>query len=153
MILDVLRKAIEKNLFLVEENKVKYHTMNYLGVDYGTKRVGIAFSQGQIASPLATITFRNLDHLADQIQALAQQHRAETIVVGYPEGDNRSAVDGVIRRLKEKNLNIKTVDETLTTWQVYQDASRVNIKAGKVRLTVDSQAAANILQTYLDGKS
>ncbi len=127
--------------------------MNYLGIDYGTKRVGIAFSQGQIASPLATINFRNLDHLADQIETLASQHKAETIVVGYPEGSNQSAVDGVIHRLKEKKLNVEAVDETLTTWQVYQDASRVNIKAGKVRLTVDSQAAANILQTYLDGKS
>mgnify|MGYP002076649923 FL=1 len=43
--------------------------------------------------------------------------------------------------------------ETLTTWQVYQDATRANIKAGKVRKTVDQQAAANILQIYLDGKS
>lgn len=127
--------------------------MNYLGIDYGTKKVGIAFSQGAMAGPLTTIGYKNLDSLSSQIHELSLQKKAQTLVVGYPKGVNRAAVDGLIRRLKDLGLTVETVDESLTTWQVYQDANRANIKAGKVRRTVDQQAAANILQIYLDGKS
>jgi len=127
--------------------------MNYLGIDYGTKNVGIAFSEGSIATAQTTIGYKSLDSLASQIHELATQKKISVVVVGYPEGDNRSSIDGLINRLKEKGLVIVTVDESLTTWQVYQDATRANIKASKVRLTVDAQAAANILQIYLDGKS
>lgn len=127
--------------------------MNYLGIDYGTKKVGIAFSEGEMASALTTIGYKNLDSLATQIHDLVSQKNVSQVVIGYPKGDNRSAVDSLIKRLKEKDLNIETVDESLTTWQVYQDATRANIRANKVRRTVDAQAAANILQIYLDGKS
>jgi len=127
--------------------------MNYLGIDYGTKKVGLAYSEGAMAGPLKTIGYKNLDSLADQIEEITQAKNIQTIVVGYPEGVNREQVDGLIKRLKSKDLYVETVDETLTTWQVYQDATRANIKAGKVRRTVDQQAAANILQIYLDGKS
>ncbi len=127
--------------------------MNYLGIDYGTKKVGIAYSEGIIAGPLKTIGYKNLDSLADQIEEISKTKNIQTIIVGYPEGVNREQVDGLIKRLQSKNLSIETVDETLTTWQVYQDATRANIRADKVRKTVDQQAAVNILQIYLDGKS
>ena len=127
--------------------------MNYLGIDYGTKKVGVAYSEGIMPRPLKTIGYKNLDSLVEQIQEISVQKNAPTLVVGYPEGANQVAVDGLIRRLRNKGLIVETVDETLTTWQVYQDATRANIKAEKVRQTVDQQAAANILQIYLDGKS
>ncbi len=127
--------------------------MNYLGIDYGTKKVGIAYSEGLVAGPLKTIGYKSLDSLADQIEEISKSKNIQIIIVGYPEGVNREQVDGLIKRLKTKDLSVETVDETLTTWQVYQDATRANIKAGKVRMTVDQQAAANILQIYLDGKS
>ena len=127
--------------------------MNYLGIDYGTKKVGLSYSEGAMAGPLKTIGYKSLDSLADQIEEIVKAKNIQTIVVGYPEGVNREQVDGLIKRLKSKDLSVETVDETLTTWQVYQDATRANIKAGKVRKTVDQQAAANILQIYLDGKS
>lgn len=127
--------------------------MNYLGIDYGTKKVGVSCSEGTLASPLKTLGYKSLDSLSQQILELSEQKNAQTIIVGYPEGINRVSVDGLIRRLREKGLTVETVDETLSTWQVYQDATRANIKAGKLRRTVDVQAAVNILQTYLDGKS
>lgn len=119
-----------------------------LGIDYGKKRVGVAFSDesGKVAFPLKVLA--NDENLLAAVLALAKEKTAQTIVVGeskdYEGKPNAIFNDSQIfaESLKQSGLNIVFEPEFMTS----ANAERFQGKNEHL----DASAAALILQSYLD---
>ncbi len=123
--------------------------MKYLGVDFGLRRVGLAISEGVLASPLHIVEGKNLADLASKITEFAKKGEFDKVIVGMPEGETGKATQKFVKILQKNKLDVEVADETLST----QNAAHLMIEMGipKIkRAKNDAQAAAQILQNYLD---
>lgn len=121
----------------------------YLGLDVGKKRIGVArgSSVARLAEPLMTLPTKGA---LKELDTLIQKHHAAGLVVGLPrslKGDE-TAQTGWVRdftdTLKQKfALPIVFQDEALTSHQA--------LAGGASKADVDAIAAAMILQDFLDG--
>ena len=125
--------------------------MQYLGIDFGLKRIGLATSDGNLASPFKTIKVKSLKEAVEQVVKIVQEMELPKIVVGLPEGKMGQTVSGFINRLKKEGLDVESTDETLSTQQALQKMIMLNIPKEKRRVS-DDMAAAIILQNWLDEK-
>lgn len=118
-----------------------------LGIDFGTKRVGIARSYGTLAEPLEIVA--NDDRLMSKIEMLVRFHKIVQIVVGVSEAEmaEKSRAFGAALQ-KQLHIPVHFQDETLTTVRVYEALKERNGRVGKG--DVDHFAAAVLLQDYLD---
>ena len=131
-----------------------------LGVDLGSKRIGIAISDPSrtIASPLTMIQRSGSprrDHAA--IAALAAEEEVATIVVGLPLNMNGSVGPAAQAAIKEAealatvvNMLVVTFDERRTTVTADRALMEGGINARARRKLVDKVAAAVMLQAWLD---
>lgn len=124
--------------------------MNYLGIDYGNKRIGLAKANSElkVATPLTTIT--NDGKVFENIREIVVREQIDDIVVGVPvsldgkEYGFAKRVRGFGEKLrKHANIRVNFVNEALTT----DKAAENNPK------DLDASAAALILQDFLDQKS
>jgi putative Holliday junction resolvase len=119
--------------------------MKILGIDYGKRKVGIAFADGLLAEPVEVVHYSNSEELEKRINELTEKYAAEKIVVGVSEGEI-----GAESEKFAKSIGAETSDETLST----QDAQRLSREAGipqkKRRKMEDAYAAAVMLQSYLN---
>lgn len=132
-----------------------------LGIDYGTKRTGIAITDAMqiIASGLTTVATHTLDHF---ISNLVQKEKIECFVIGDPKNLDGTATDSTgyansfMKRLQQKypEIPIHQVDERFTSKIAKQSilASGIKKKARKNKALVDQVSATIILQNYLDYK-
>ena len=128
-----------------------------LGVDLGTRRVGLALSDPLriFGSPLATVAFGSEKSLSERIARLCAEHEVELVVIGMPyegdgsEGPGCERARRVASKLEALGLKTAWQDETWTS----RDAEAALKQAGKNRRTardaVDKVAASLILQDYL----
>ncbi len=132
--------------------------MNYLGLDLGTKTLGLAISKGQIATPLKTITYDDKNTLLEQLDKIIQEYQIEVIVLGYPKNMNNTLGPRALATLefKEKleNSNYKVIlqDERLSTVLAHNYMIEADLSRKKRKEKVDTLAATIILQTFLDKK-
>lgn len=130
-----------------------------LGLDVGTKTIGIAVSDplGMLASPVRTLARRSVREDADAVARLAAELGVDTIVVGMPyELDGSEARSARLARQvgeavgARAALPVRYVDERYSS----VDATRQLIDAGMSRArrkqVIDQQAAVVILQSFLD---
>lgn len=115
-----------------------------LGIDWGEKRIGLAVSAGGLAEPFGVVGS------STELIELVRSEGIEKIVLGLPEGRFEKRVRDLSKRI-ETELGIPVVlrSEVLTSRQ----ALRKSIEAGKSkksRRNLDAQAAALLLQEYLD---
>ncbi len=125
--------------------------MRYLGVDWGLKRIGLAISEGELASPLKTLQVSSLDDALNQIQKVIKSDNIDEVVVGQPEGESGKLVKKAVKAMLVRGLLVEVVDETLST----QNAKHLMIEQNigqKERRDDNSYSAALILQNYLDEK-
>lgn len=125
--------------------------MKYLGIDWGLKRVGLAISEGNIASPLTSLFITSLDDGVDKVIGVIKKEQIEEAVIGKPEGEMGKAVYRAVQAFLKKGVNLIEVDETLST----HDAKSFMLQSGfskKARKEDNAVAAAIILQNYLDEK-
>lgn len=123
--------------------------MRYLGVDLGLKKIGLSVSEGELATPLKTITVNSFEEAVSKIVSVIEDEIADLIIIGLPEGEMGKAVKKVADRLKSEGFEVKLADETLST----KDSQALMIEMGfgkKNRRDDNSVAAAIILQRYLD---
>lgn len=122
--------------------------MKYLGVDFGTKKVGLAVSdaEGRMAFPLRVIP--NGKSLAKELAALCSMESVGLIVLGEsldftgrPNPLMRK-IAALASELKEHDVSVAFMSEVYSS----QEAKRVT-GTGK---TNDASAAAIVLQSYLD---
>lgn len=123
--------------------------MKYLGIDFGLKRVGLATSEGALASPWKVITGNNFLEILDKIYAQAAAF--EKVVIGLPEGNLGKRVKKAVQILTSRGIKVDLTDETLSSYQASKLMIELNIPKRK-RTVTDAQAAAIILQNYLDSQ-
>jgi len=130
--------------------------MRVLGIDYGTKRVGISISDatGTIANPYITLT--NDHRLVEEIIKITNNYQINTIVLGEPKhmNNDQSIIGDKVLELKvtleENNLNVILVDERRTSSEANRIMRDNNSRKKNRKEKIDALAASIILQTYLD---
>ena len=123
--------------------------VKYLGLDFGLKRVGLAISEGTLASPFKILEVNNFQDALGQVVELVSKEKIDRVVVGLPEGKISKTVIGFIKALKKQGLDVESADETLSSQKALQQMIESDISK-KGRRVNDSVAAAIILQDYLD---
>ena len=130
-----------------------------LGIDYGTKRTGIAITDGMqvIASGLATILTNNLDSF---IAEIVLKEDIECFVVGNPKNldgtdtDSTPYVNSFVKRLQRlyPTICVQQIDERFTTKIAKKSMleSGLKKKKRKNKELVDQISATIILQDYLN---
>lgn len=137
--------------------------MRALGVDLGSKRIGLALSDfsGTIASPHSVLLrsrSKKIDHEA--IRRIVVEEEVEIVVVGLPltlSGEQglaaRSVTDEVRQMASVLNVSVEVFDERLTTVAADRILREGNLSASKRRGFVDKVAAAVLLQAWLDKRN
>lgn len=133
--------------------------MRVLGVDHGQKRIGLAVSDetGTLARPLSIVRHTGREEDAERVGQVALEQRVELIVIGQsfdeegrPNAAGRSAGRFAEALRARSGIRVVLWDESMST----QDARAARIASGarkKARTRdIDAQAAAIILQSYLD---
>jgi putative Holliday junction resolvase len=133
--------------------------MRILGIDHGTKRVGLALSDetGTIAQPLQFLPAEPAAKLFDGLKAIVAERNVEQIVVGIPRnmngtyGPSAEKAREFVAALKQVlTVPIHTWDERLTTVQANRFLIDAGMRREKRKERVDQTAAAILLQSYLD---
>jgi putative holliday junction resolvase len=138
--------------------------MRYLGIDYGSKRVGLSLSdeEGSMAFPYKIIA--NDLHLSDTIHNICGIEEISAIVIGksLDLSSNPNKIMGSIEDLKktleiELDMPVYYENEFMTTVEARGRAGKEVNNARKVIKDIqgraDASAAALILQRYLDRKN
>ncbi|MEE1312971.1 MAG: Holliday junction resolvase RuvX [Lachnospiraceae bacterium] len=138
--------------------------MKAIGLDYGTKTVGVAVSDGLgiTAQPLETITRKSPNKLRQtlaRIEALIEEYGIEKIVLGYPKNMNNTAGARVEETMEfkeklEKRTGLPVVlwDERLTTMESERILMAGGVRRENRKEVIDQLAAAIILQSYMDSE-
>lgn len=133
--------------------------MKIMCIDYGDTRTGIAFCDKKevLASPHSVITEKYMPNLIEKILSLADEQKAEKIVIGLPRNMDGSYGfrSEACKQLGEEiskvcDLPVEYQDERLTTVMAHDVLSANNVKGKKRKETVDAVSAVMILQSYLD---
>lgn len=138
--------------------------MRIMGLDYGSKTVGVAVSdpEGIIASGVEIIRRKDENHLRQtlsRIEELILEYEVGEIVLGLPKNMNNS--EGVRVELtmdfkgkleRRTNLPVFMYDERLTTVMADKTMMEAGVRRENRKDYVDMIAATIILQDYLDRK-
>jgi len=132
-----------------------------LGIDYGTKRVGLAVTDPLriIASPLETVSVNELDTWID---GYIKSEAVDEFVIGYPVQMNNKAsesvkvIDPFVRKLRKRypDKPVNLADERFTSKIAFRAMIDGGLKKKKRedKSIVDKVSAALILQSWLDKK-
>lgn len=137
--------------------------MRYLGLDLGSKTLGIAISDrtNTIASVYTTLNFVNEDYesLILPLKKIIEENSVSTLVLGLPLNMNntlgpRADITLSFKSLLETKLNIKVelMDERLTSVISNNVLIDADVSRKKRKKKVDGMAAVIILQSFLDKK-
>ncbi len=133
-----------------------------IGLDYGSKTVGVAVSDplGLTAQTVETITRKEENKLRRtyaRIEELVREYGAVKIVLGYPknmndtEGERAKAVLAFKAALERRTgLEVVLWDERLSTVQSEQVLKAGGVRRENRKTYIDQLAAGFILQSYLD---
>ena len=134
--------------------------MKYLGLDLGSRTLGIATSDGTglIASSYKTIKHNEeYERLLQEVKQIVEELKIEAIVLGFPKNMNntigpKGELSLSFKEQLEKIVNIPVIlqDERLTTKSATDMLIMGNDSRKDRKKVVDSVAATIILQTYLD---
>lgn len=136
--------------------------MRYLGLDLGSRTLGVALSDktGLIASSYTIIRHNeDYENLINQVETIVKEKEVDEIVLGLPKhmnndiGEKGNLSIWFQQQLKEKlNIPVHLEDERLTTRQAENLLIQNDTSRKKRKKVIDSMAATIILQSYLDRK-
>lgn len=122
--------------------------MNFLAIDFGTKRIGLAYSLNGIIFTLPMV--KNDEYILKNLQQIINDYHIEKIYVGLSEGKIAEMTKIFINKLSPMvKLPIETVEESVSTIEAQSifSESRKNAKAYKKQ--IDSISAAVILNRII----
>ena len=130
-----------------------------IGIDMGTKRIGISIcdENRKIATPLETINYDNISKLASRLSEIILENNIKGIVVGLPlnmDGTEGSSVQSV--KDKFKSIKNKIIipyvfwDERLSTVGSFNISRQLDINVSKKMKDIDKNSATFILQGAID---
>ena len=132
--------------------------MKYLGLDLGTKTLGLAISNGAIATSYKTIHYHDLNELIKELETIIAGEKIDLLVLGLPKNMNntigpRAKTTLEFKGMLEKlNYQVVLQDERLSTVLAHNYMLEADLSRKKRKEKVDSLAATIILQTFLDKK-
>ena len=130
-----------------------------LGIDLGTKRIGIAISDynQKIATPLQTLDKSKQGKLIDELESIITENDIKGIIIGNPinmDGtygkSSQSAKDTAINISNKIDIPVSLWDERLSTVGAFNLSSELDVNVSKRERDIDKFAAAFILQGALD---
>ena len=136
--------------------------MRVMGLDYGSKTVGVAISDplGITAQGIETIERKEENKLRKtlaRIEELVKEYEVEKIVLGFPKNMNNTIGERAEKSLEleamlERRIGIPVImwDERLTTVEAERTLIESNVRRENRKKYVDKIAAVFILQGYLD---
>ena len=136
--------------------------MRILGLDYGSKTVGVAVSDplGLTAQAVETIWRKQENHLRQtlaRIEELTAEYQVERIVLGYPKNMNNTIGERAEKALEfqqmlEKRTGLQVImwDERLTTVEANRTLMEASVRRENRKKYLDQLAAVFIMQGYLD---
>ena len=136
--------------------------MRILGLDYGSRTVGVAVSVplGLTAQSVETIWRKQENKLRQtlaRIEELVSEYQVETIVLGYPKNMNNTIGERALKSLEfremlERRTGLPVVmwDERLTTIEANRTLMESGVRRENRKEHLDQLAAIFILQGYLD---
>lgn len=129
-----------------------------LALDFGSRNVGLATADelGVVVRPLPSIANVNRRELLRKIKLTVKEHQIDALVVGMPFHMNGSSGEAVrkvrhfIAQLRrELGLPLWEVDERLSTVEAMEVWATMNARQHRKYRSVDSLAAAFILERFL----
>ena len=156
------RGAFYEHTFMSKKRGQERGNMRIMGLDYGSKTVGVAVSDllGITAQGVETITREEENKLrrtCARIEELIQDYEIETIVLGYPKNMNNTAGDRAkktkeFKDMLERRTGLPVVlwDERLTTAASERILMESGVRRENRKAVIDKVAAGLILQGYLD---
>ena len=137
--------------------------MRVLGLDLGTKTLGLAISDktNTLASPLKTIVYSDYDSLLVTLKMIIDEYQITDLVLGLPKNMNNSLGFASERSmafyelLKQNfDINIHLQDERLSTVEAEKILiNNGNMRRNKRKVVIDSVAAMIILENFLKKES
>lgn len=120
---------------------------SFLGIDYGTKKIGLSLATTNLAEPLTTIP--NNDSFLSSLNTICQSHHISSIIIGLPQGSLVSKIKAFAKNI-HSHLKIPVIlhDETLSSHEA--NNKLMHTKRQKRSLPQDAYQATIILQDYLD---
>ena len=160
MIIRSIIKIEKYNMITIDELKSKIDKKSrLLGIDIGTKRIGISISDDKrsIALPLKTVETSSLNEFIKEIKYLVNENNIQGLIIGDPinmDGtkgkSSQSVKDKSIIINREVNIPIILWDERLSTVGAFNLSSQLDINVSKRVKKIDENAATFILQGALD---
>lgn len=133
--------------------------MNYLGLDLGTKTLGLSISKGVIATNLKTIRYNTKEELLKELEEIIKENNIDVLVLGLPKNMNNTigpraeATLEFKKELEKLNYKVELQDERLSTVEAHNLMIQADMSRKKRKEKVDTLAATIILQTYLDRRN
>lgn len=133
--------------------------MRYLGLDYGTKTLGLSLSDSTmlIASSLKVIRYNSIDELFTMLDNVIKEYKIDGFVLGYPLNMDGTFSDRTRQTLEFKKdlekrykIDVNLMDERLTTVQAEKMLIKNDTTRRKRKEVIDKLASTIILQSYLD---
>ena len=136
--------------------------MRLMGLDYGSKTVGVAVSDplGLTAQGVETVWRKQENKLRQtmaRIEELISEYQVERIVLGYPKNMNNTVGERAVKSLEFKEklekrtcLPVVMWDERLTTAEAERTLMETGVRRENRKQFLDQMAAVLILQGYLD---
>ena len=135
--------------------------MRIIGLDLGTKTLGVAISDQTetIASGVTTLRFseNESENCFDELRKIIELYNAKLIVIGLPKNMNNTCGEATLRtenfsrKLKEEfNIEVVMQDERLSSVAANNVLLLADLSRKKRKSKVDTVAATIILQSYLD---
>ncbi len=132
--------------------------MKCLGMDLGTKKLGLAMSDatGMISYPYKLIKFSDYEEAAKEVVDIVNKEKVEILVLGLPKNMDNSMGFASERSLNFKSIlegltdkEIVLIDERLSTVEAENMLIKDDVKRKKRKNVIDELSAAIILDTYL----
>jgi putative Holliday junction resolvase len=123
--------------------------MKVMAIDFGTKRIGVAISQGTLAEPLAIL--ENDQDIFHQLQLLIDKHGVERLLIGLSENEMADQTRDFAQEMETIiAVPFEFVDETLSSQEVLAKLQQQGVKQSKRQGPIDHFAAAIILEDWLE---
>jgi len=144
---------------LEEFKKKQTNKCRLVGLDLGSKRIGVSISDEKqlIATPFKTIMKTNTNQLIDKLKEIIDEYDIKGIIIGNPInmdgslGRSAQSVNDVSLNISKKiDIPVCLWDERLSTVGAFNISSQLDINVSKREKNIDQNAAAFILQGALD---
>jgi putative Holliday junction resolvase len=136
--------------------------VRYLGIDLGRATIGLALADDVLRTARALHTVRRSgpDHGLDEVRRVAHEYEVTSVVVGLPlnmdgtEGGSARLARTFARELAAAlGVPVEFQDERLSTFEAEQRLRERGLSARDQRPVIDAEAAAVILQDWIDARS